>query len=189
MNTQNLIRNAERITELLGRAISLFSMLIMLLTAAVVVMRYGFEIGTITIFGADISSIALQETVLYMHAALFMLASGYTLKHNGHVRVDVFYRNFSARGKAIVDLLGSLFLLTPVCILIFYVSLDFVEFSWKMNEHSQEALGLPWVWAVKALIPLMAVVILFQGLLEALKNGLYLLGKGPSPAPEEGSAI
>ena len=179
MNTRYFINRMEWITETIGRITATFSLLIMLVTFTVVVMRYGFETGYLPLFGYKISSIALQETVIYLHAALFMLASGYTLKHDSHVRVDVFYRNFSPRKKAWVDLFGSLFLLLPVCIFIFWSSWDFVSFSWTLKEKSQEANGLPWVWVLKTLLPLMATLVLFQGLMEAIKNSLVLLGLTP----------
>ena len=121
---------------------------------------------------------------MYLHAMLFMLASGYTLKHNAHVRVDVLYRNFSPRRKAWVDIFGTLFLLFPMCGFILYVSLDFVQFSWQIQERSGEAEGLPYVYVLKTLIPVMAGMLLFQGLVELLRNGAILLGKSTGTEQE-----
>lgn len=182
MNYQGFIKQLELITETIGRVTTVFTFLIMLLTFSVVIMRYGFQTGTLSLFDITISSIAMQESVMYLHSMLFMLASAYTLKHDGHVRVDVFYRRFSPRAKAWVDLFGSLFLLMPVAIFIVWSSWDFVEFAWKIKEKSQEAEGLPWVWLLKAMIPAMGGLLIFQGLLEALKNMLFLAGKHPAPS-------
>jgi len=189
MNIRYFIDRMEWITEAIGRITAAFSLLIMLITFAVVVMRYGFETGYLPLFGYNISSIALQESVIYLHAALFMLASGYTLKHDSHVRVDVFYRNFSVTQKAWVNLFGSLCLLLPVCIFILWTSWDFVTFSWTLKETSQEANGLPWVWVLKTLLPLMATLVLFQGLMEAVKNGLVLLGLTPTQEEQDTGVI
>jgi TRAP-type mannitol/chloroaromatic compound transport system permease small subunit len=113
---------------------------------------------------------------MYLHAILFMLASAWTLKHNGHVRVDVLYRNFSQRGKAWINLLGTLVFLFPVMGFMLWVSLDFVAFSWQHQERSAEAEGLPYVYLLKSLIPLMCLLLLAQGLIEALRNIAILTG-------------
>ncbi len=184
MKLKTIISFLEGFTEWVGKICSWFSLFIMGITFTVVVMRYGFETGELKLFGLAASSIALQESVMYLHAMLFMLASAYTLKHNGHVRVDVFYRRFSAKTKALIDGLGSLLLLIPVAAFIAWSSLDFVTFSWQIRETSQEAEGLPWVWLLKALIPAMSALLIFQGLLEASKNFLFLAGLLPDPNRE-----
>ncbi len=171
-----LLSALDKMSEAVGRALALASVTIMALTFLVVVVRYGLNTGFVELGPLRISSIAMQETVMYLHAILFMLASAYTLKHNAHVRVDVFYRNFSPRGKAWVDLFGTLFLLLPMCGFIFYVSLDFVRFSWQIQEHSGEAEGLPYVYLLKTLIPLMAAMLTFQGAVEMLRSIAILLG-------------
>lgn len=179
MTIATTIHHLERLTEGLGRLVAYAAWLIMLLTLLVVIMRYGWHTGTLQLGSITISSIALQEGVMYLHAMLFMLTSAFTLKHNGHVRVDVFYRHFSARTRAWVDLLGSLLLLIPVSVFIAWTSWDFVEFAWRIKERSQEAEGLPWQWVLKALIPAMAATLVFQGLLEAAKQVLILRGQTP----------
>ena len=84
------------------------------LVVLVVVTRYFLEVG----------SIALQESVTYLHCLVFMMGLAFTLKHDGHVRVDIFYRGFSSKSKAMVNLLGGIFFLVPVCLVIFFTSLD-----------------------------------------------------------------
>ena len=179
MNYKIILDKLELISEAIGRTAALLSLLLMLITVVVVIMRYGFEAAYLPIFGYQISSIALQESVIYLHATLFMLASGYTLKHNEHVRVDVFYRQFSPRTKAYVDIFGALVLLMPVCGFILYTSLDYVDFAWRIKEKSQEAEGLAYVWLLKTLIPTMAIILIFQGILEIGKNFGFLMGIYP----------
>ena len=181
MSQQGFIAKLEAITLVTGRFTASFSTLIMLLTFAVVVMRYGFNTGELQIFGWRLSSIAIDETVIYLHAALFMLASAATLKDDAHVRVDVFYRKFSSKNKSLVNIFGTLALLFPLCAVILWTSLDYVKISWQMNEHSQEADGLPYLFILKGMIPAMAGLLILQGLFDIIRHGLYLMGKGPFP--------
>jgi TRAP-type mannitol/chloroaromatic compound transport system permease small subunit len=136
-----------------------------LVTSWVVLMRHVFDIG----------SIALQESVTYMHAAVFMLGSAYTLKRGGHVRVDIFYRRFSARTRAWVDALGSLVFTLPLMVFIGIGSWDFVMDSWAIKEGSTDSGGLDWVYGLKALLPLMALSVGLQVLAELLRNLLVLM--------------
>lgn len=182
MKNQNIINTLESVTFVIGRVAASFSLLIMLFTVVVVIMRYGFNTGELQIFGWAISSIAIDETVIYLHAALFMLASAATLRDDAHVRVDVFYRKFSNKIKSLVNIFGTLLLLYPMCAVILWSSLDYVKLSWQMNEHSQEAEGLPYLFLLKGMIPTMAILLFLQGFFEILKHGLHLLGKAPFPA-------
>lgn len=156
----------EGINEWLGRAASWLSLFMVVVTFVIVVLRYAFDLGWIW----------LQESVTYMHAALFLIGAAYTLKHEGHVRVDIFYSRFGERGKAWVDLFGSLLLLMPVCIFIFAVSWDYVVQSWELHEGSREAGGLNGVYLLKSLILLMAGLLVLQGLAGAIRKLLHLLG-------------
>ena len=142
-----IYRLIDRFSELTGRILAWLGLLMMLMLCLVVVLRYGFEIG----------SIGLQEGVTYLHASIFMLGAAYTLKHDGHVRVDIFYRNFSARGKAWINSLGGIIFLLPLCCYIFFTSWDFVVQSWQILEVSTEPGGIPAVFLLKTLIPLMAI--------------------------------
>ena len=98
--------NIERINTFLGQLVSWFTLIMALLTFLIVVLRYGFDLGWI----------AMQESVMYLHASVFMLGAAYTLKEEGHVRVDIFYRKMRPKKQAYVDIFGSLFLLLPICI-------------------------------------------------------------------------
>ena len=119
---------AEAISSFTGKCVSWLTLVMMLLTCLIVLLRYGFNIG----------SIALQESVLYLHALVFMLGAAYTFKDDEHVRVDVFYRTFTARKKAWVNILGGLFFLLPVTLYTGYLSIEYVGASWRVLETSQE---------------------------------------------------
>jgi len=164
----------ESINEFLGSAVSWLSLLMVLVTFLIVVLRYAFDLGWIW----------LQESVTYMHAALFLVGAAYTLKHEAHVRVDIFYSRFSERSRAWVDLFGSLLLLMPVCLFIFYISWDYVTQSWHLYEGSQEAGGLEGVFLLKSLILVMAGLLVLQGLTSIIRKLLCLLGM-PADEPQE----
>ena len=133
---------------------------------AIVVLRYAFNTGWI----------AMQESILFMHALVFMLGAAYTLKQDGHVRVGIFYRKLGSRGKAWVDLLGTLLLLMPVSLFILWVSWDYVASSWALLEGSREAGGLPGVYLLKSSILLMTGLLILQGLAMLARSFCTLLG-------------
>lgn len=138
-----------------------------ILTVVIVVLRYYFESG----------SIALQESITYLHGIVFMLGIAFTLQRGGHVRVDIFYRGFSPRKKALVDLLGGILFLLPVCLLIFIFSWDYVAASWSIGETSEESSGIAGIYLLKTLLLLMPTTLLLQGIAETLRNLLVLLDK------------
>ncbi len=149
----------DRLTTAIGRAAAWLALAVVALQFAVVVLRYVFGLG----------SIWLQESILYSHAALFLLAAAWTLRNEGHVRVDLFYSTASARTKAIVDLIGTILLLLPFAAAILYFSWPYVMRSWVILEGSREASGLPLVFALKTLIPVFAGMMILQGSAQALR--------------------
>jgi TRAP-type mannitol/chloroaromatic compound transport system permease small subunit len=146
----------ERFNVLVGRSVAWLTIVMVLVTFVIVVMRYLFDSGWIW----------LQESVTWMHAAVFMLAAAYTLAREEQVRVDIFYRRFSTRGRALVDIAGTLLLLIPVAVFIIITSWDYVMISWQIHEASREAGGLiyPFPSILKSLIPIMAAMLLLQGI-------------------------
>ena len=116
-----------------------------------------------------INSIALQESVMYMHGCVFMLGIAFTLKENAHVRVDVLYERYSDQVRALIDMLGTILFLIPVNAFIFWISLEYVNFSWSLSESSAQPGGLPAVYLLKTLIPVMAGLVTLQGIAEFLK--------------------
>ncbi|PCI60432.1 MAG: hypothetical protein COB35_09295 [Gammaproteobacteria bacterium] len=161
------IHVVDTITENIGKVISWLLLVMVLVSFLIVVLRYGFNIGWI----------AMQESVLYMHGFIFMLGAAYTLKADGHVRVDIFYQNFSKKQQALVNIFGGLFLLLPVCIFIFYISFDYVQMSWHIMENSPEAGGLPLVYISKSFILLFSTMLSLQGLAEMGRNIIIFFDK------------
>ena len=153
-------RRIDKVNELLAKIISCFTLLMVVLTFLIVVLRYGFNMGWI----------AMQESVMYLHAMVFLLGSAHTLKVNEHVRVDIFYRQMSTNKKALVDTVGTVLLLLPVSLFILFVSWDYVSESWGQLESSPEAGGLPLVFALKTLILLFSLTMTLQGIAEIARN-------------------
>jgi len=151
-------------SEKLGRSIAWLTLFMVVTQFSVVVLRYLFNVGWIS----------MQESILYMHGFVFMLGAAYTLKHDGHVRVDIFYHKMGVRGKALVDILGTLFLLLPVCVFIISYSWDYVANSWALLEGSREAGGLAGLFLLKGSIVLMPLLLILQGLSQFIKNLLTL---------------
>lgn len=167
----------DQLNEGVGRAVSWLTLGMVLVTFTVVVLRYLFNMGWI----------AMQESVIYMHAAVFMLGAAYTLKNAGHVRVDLIYRSRSKRTQAWIDLWGSLLLLLPVCLFIAWISWEYIAASWSVKETSQEAGGIPAVFLLKTIIPVMASLMVLQGLSQFLTNLLYLLSGEPETLDQKGT--
>ncbi len=170
-----LARVIDTANEKIGRAVAWLAMAMVAVQFVVVVMRYVFGLG----------SIMMQESVTYMHAVLFMAGAGYTLLHGGHVRIDVFYANASAKRKALVDLAGVALFLVPFCVLIWWYSWPYVANSWKVFEGSKETSGIQAVFLLKSVILLFAALVLAQGLSMALRALLVLGGADEPPASEK----
>jgi TRAP-type mannitol/chloroaromatic compound transport system permease small subunit len=162
---------AERIDRLngaVGRGAAWLALAIVVLQFALVVARYMFSLG----------SIWLTETVIYAHAALFLLAAAWTLQLGGHVRVDIFYADAKPRIRAWVDLVGALVLLFPVTLTLLWLSWPYAARSWAVLERSQEASGLPAVYLLKTLIPVFAALMALQGVAQAARATLVLRMRG-----------
>lgn len=160
----------EMAAELSGRALAWLSLAMVLLTFAVVLLRYAFGIGWI----------AMQEAVMWMHGVLFMLALAYTLKHDAHVRVDVVYRRLSDRGRAWVDFTGTVLLLLPVSAFIVVSSWRYVGDAWAFGERSREAGGLPGLYLLKTVIPVAAALLAVQGVAVILRSWRTIRNAGLS---------
>jgi TRAP-type mannitol/chloroaromatic compound transport system permease small subunit len=154
----------DRLTTAIGRTVAWASLFVVLVQFAVVLMRYVVGVG----------SLWVQESVIYAHAALLMLAVAWTLREGGHVRVDIFYADASPRTKAIIDLIGALCLLLPFTITLGVLSIPYVARSWSILERSRETSGLPIVFLLKTLIPLFALLLGLQGVSQAIRAGAVL---------------
>lgn len=160
-----LVHYIDTFTEHSGRLLAWLVVIMALLTTVIVVMRYGFNVG----------SMMGQEAVIYMHGSLFMLGSAYALKSGAHVRVDIFYRNFSPRAQAWVNSLGGIVFLMPLCAFIGFSSWNYVSESWIVRETSSQPGGIPAVFLLKSIIPLMAFNLFLQGLAETLRSAISLV--------------
>jgi TRAP-type mannitol/chloroaromatic compound transport system permease small subunit len=150
----------ERLTSAIGRAMAWLALFIVIVEFALVIGRYALDFG----------SIRLSETVIYAHAALFLLAAAWTLQAGGHVRVDVFYAQASPRARALIDLIGALVLLLPFALVLLWLSVPYAAQSWTILERSQESSGLPLVFVLKTFIPLFALLMLLQGIAQAIRG-------------------
>jgi len=174
-----LVRWLDCFSEWTGRTVAWMTLLMVLGTFVVVVQRYVFNQG----------NTALQESIIYMHSLVFLLGAAYTLKHDGHVRVDIIYRPLGEKGKAWINLFGTLFLLLPVCIFIFWMSWDYVASSWSIKEASQESGGLAYRYLLKTALLVMPAMMILQGLAELLRSLLVISGYAHLPAAEEEHAL
>jgi TRAP-type mannitol/chloroaromatic compound transport system permease small subunit len=163
---KRLAGHIDALNERIGRAVSWLALLIVLIQFGVVVGRYVFGVG----------SIWVQELITYMFGFMFMLGAAYTLRHDGHVRVDIFYREARPRTKAIVNLVGSVVFLIPICALIFWIAWPYVLQSWQILERSQESSGIPARYLQKTAILAFAVLMALQGLSMAIHSVLALRG-------------
>ncbi len=162
----------DQLSEAVGIMIAWFTLFMVLGTLIVVLLRYGFDVGWIW----------MQESITWMHAAVFMLGASYTLKWDEHVRVDIFYRKMSESQAAWVNFLGTIFFLIPLSIFLILSSWDYVVASWEVHETSREAGGLtyPFVSILKSFIPITALLILLQGLAGLIDNAFKISGKAAS---------
>ena len=150
----------DRINEVIAKVISLLTILMVLITFAIATMRYVFNIGFIYI----------QESVIYLHAMVFLISSAYALNKGHHVKIDILYNRLSPRRKIVLNSLGTVFLLFPSVIVIFILSLPYVLNSWKYLEASKEAGGLDLVYLLKTNLIVMPILLFFQGISEVIKN-------------------
>jgi TRAP-type mannitol/chloroaromatic compound transport system permease small subunit len=166
MAPQNLF---DRISNITGKAVSWLTLAMVVLTSIIVVMRYVFDAGLIW----------MQESVTWMHAAVFMVGAAYTLLHEEHVRVDIFYRKMSERQRAIVDLLGVVLFLLPLCGFLAFMAWDFAASAWSIHETSREPGGLPYpmIPLLKSIVIVMPVAVALQGVSMLMRSITILRGK------------
>ena len=146
----------DRLSVQIGKASAWLTLFMVLVTFVIVVMRYVFDAGLIW----------LQESVVWMHAFVFMVGAAYTLQAEEHVRVDIFYRNMSPARRAWVDLLGVVVFLLPLCLFLGFKAWDFVAVSWRLQEASRESGGLPYplIPMLKSILLLMPLTLGLQGI-------------------------
>lgn len=165
-------RYIDSANEMIGRFISWFALIMVLMQFAVVLLRYVFGVGFIP----------MQESILFMHSMLFLVAAGYTLLHDGHVRVDIFYGGAGPRTKALVNLVGVFIFLWPLCAVMFYMAWDFVYAAMRVWEGSPEGTFMK-VWPLKFMLLIFPTLLALQGISLAVNS--YLVWSGRKPPPGE----
>lgn len=156
---QQVIDTLDGVSHAVGAIVRWLALAMVLIQFLIVIARY--------VFG--LSDVAAQESVLYLHASLFMLGAGYTLLVNGHVRVDIFYNRLGPKGQSRVDLFGYVVLLIPTLLAILYWSWPAVTNSWKILEGPISVGGIKAVFYLKTLIPAFCVLLLLQAVAETLR--------------------
>jgi TRAP-type mannitol/chloroaromatic compound transport system permease small subunit len=166
------VRVIDRLNEWIGRTTSWLVLAMVLTTFAVALLRYGVGVGWIW----------LQESYVWMHGTIIMVAVGYTLLHDGHVRVDIFYRGASARYRAWVDLFGVVVFLLPALAAVWWVTWPYVLLSWHRLEQSREAGGMQGLYLWKTTMLAFCVLLALQGIALAIRSVLVLMNQ---PDPDE----
>jgi len=166
-----ICRGIERVNRAVGQAAAWLGLFMVLVQFALVLMRY--------VFGAG--SLFMQESLIYAHAMLFMMAAAWTLADDRHVRVDIFYAKATPRGKAAVDLFGVVFFLLPMCLLLWWVGYPYVARSWAVLEGSRETSGIPAIFLLKTIILLFVITLALQGLVLGVRAALAIFGPAPPP--------
>ena len=174
---QRLQANLEHFSELTGSVMAWLTVLMVLGTFVIVVLRYVFDLGWI----------AMQESIVWMHAAVFMLGASYTLKRDEHVRVDIFYRRTTARRRAWINIAGTVVFLLPFAGFIAALSWDYAHTSWAIAEASREAGGLPYPFVpiLKSLIPATAALLMLQGIAGVI-GAVLVLTRAVEPDAQPG---
>lgn len=162
-----IVKAVDRLNERVGRWTSWLVLAMVVNTFLVAVLRYGFDLGWVW----------LQELYVWMHGTIFMVGVGYTLLHDGHVRVDIFYQAASRRAKAWINLLGTIFLLVPTLGAVLWFTWPYVLLSWQRLEVSREAGGMPGLFLWKTTMLIFCVLLFLQGLALALRSILVLSGR------------
>jgi TRAP-type mannitol/chloroaromatic compound transport system permease small subunit len=172
----SLARGIDAINESIGRVIAWLALGMVLIQVVVVIMRYVFGLSVLT----------MQESIWYMHSIVFLVAAGYTLLHNGHVRVDILYGNVGPIAKAKIDLFGVIFILLPLCVMIWWVSWPYVAAAWAVREGSVEVSGIQGVYLLKSCMLIFAGGLAIQGVSLAIKCWFTLAGIDGGLAGDDG---
>ena len=157
----------DAVNEKIGLGVSWLTTLMVITVVYDVIMRYGFKRG----------NIAVQEMEWHLFAVIFLIGAAYALKKDAHVRVDIFYNKLSTKQKAWIDFIGTFIFLIPFCIIIIYATRTFIESSWAVGETSPDPGGLPGRYILKSMIPAGFILVLLQGISQAIKNLLVIIGK------------
>jgi len=157
----------DGINKVMGTVATLFILVLVLITMTDVTLRYLFHAG----------SVAFQELEWHLYAANFVLAAGWTMLKDGHVRIDILYNMGGPRKRAAIDLIGVLLLCIPFCLIVIWSSWPFFVNAWSIREGSPDPGGLPARYILKAMIPLGFSLVLLQAFSQAVKSFFALTGR------------
>ncbi len=163
---EKVVTFIEKLNGKIGYIVSLICTLMVLTVFYDTIMRYAFNKG----------SVALQELEWHLFAVVFLIGAAYTFREDGHVRVDILYMSFSDKTKAWIDFCGTFIFLIPFAIMVILSSKTFIINSWHVREVSPDPGGLPARYLLKAMIPLGFSLLIIQGIAEALKNFMVIVG-------------
>ncbi len=172
MQTSRLVRWSQfidRLNDGVGKAVSWLTLLLIIVVGLDVIMRYLF----------NETQAWVPELEWHLFALIFLLGAGYTLRHDRHVRVDLFYKRFSVRDQALVDLVGTLVLLLPWCLVLLLYAWYYAYESWRIQEGSPDPGGLPARYLIKLAVPLGLLLLFLQGIALAIKA--FLRYQNPEP--------
>lgn len=164
----------DRFINYCGHAVSWLTFFMVLITFLVVVLRYVFDIGWI----------ALQESITYLHASVFLIGAAYTLQQDAHVRVDIIYSRCSDTTRAWINLCGTLFMLLPFLLFLSWMSWEYIANSWSVLEGSREAGGLPGVFLLKSLILVMTTLLSLQAVAHIIRDVIKITAQPEPPSME-----
>jgi TRAP-type mannitol/chloroaromatic compound transport system permease small subunit len=162
----NIAKGIDTLNEWVGRGVAWVTLGLVLVIFVDVVMRYAFRT----------SFVFTQELEWHLFAFIFLIGAGYTLLHDGHVRVDILYQRFGTKGRAWINLIGVLLFLFPGCLMIIITSFKFVYNSWAIMEGSPDPGGIPFRFIVKGTIPVGFCLLLLQGTSLGIHSLLQILG-------------
>jgi len=162
----NIARGIDILNEWIGRGVSWVTLGLVLVVFIDVVMRYLL----------NTSFVFTQELEWHLFAFIFLIGAGYTLLHDGHVRVDIIYQRLGFKGKAWLNLLGVIFFLIPGCLMVISTSFKFAYNSFSMLEGSPDPGGIPFRFILKGCITAGFFLLLLQGLSLGIHSVLQLLG-------------
>jgi TRAP-type mannitol/chloroaromatic compound transport system permease small subunit len=168
----------DSITTAIGKAVAWLTLATVLICFATVYLRYAMHIGLIW----------LQELYAWTHVAAITMGAGYVLLRGGFVRVDMIYARLSDRGKAWVDLLGTIFLMAPFLYMMAVAGWSFFRSSMMMNEASQQDTGLPWLWLLKGTLLAFVFAVGLQGVSIVARSLATILSPKANDVEAQGAA-
>tara|TARA_Y100000590_G_scaffold13842_2_gene16680 strand:+ start:9718 stop:10218 length:501 start_codon:yes stop_codon:yes gene_type:complete len=164
---KNLQKFLDNFIEKVGYGTSFLVVVMVFLVTLTLFLRYVLSIG----------SVALQESIMYLHAIFFMIGISFAIKENAHVKIDILSNKFNSKQKNVVFIAGLIFFMIPFSLFVIFISIDMVSNSWEVMEQSSEAGGLNLVYLLKSVIPLTGFLIFLQSISELIKNIISFLNE------------